>query len=199
MGSLATIMAKVPMKGGDLGATFFRLPPGLTLAEWKQAAQRVTSIGYAYWWWVADLAYYARHHFTPAETKVAIEELARACGCRTSRIYELAVVGRDYAVAERVKGISITHHVVVRTVEKGRRHALLTRAAAQGWPVRVLVEKMQRPEERLVTVVFKVPALVAREKRFERATKAFAEAWTAETFVWGTVRPRRAQRVLGKV
>lgn len=192
---VGTFMEKLPTKVGvaigDVGATYLRLPPGTTLAEWRRAAQRITAIGYGYWWWLADLAHFARHHFVGKDQQAAFTELSQAAGMRMSRLYQLAQVAQGYPVRERVPGISITHHLYVMHLPKARRMALLRSAARRGWPLRVLSEHAVSKEERMVSVMLKVPAVVAREKKFTKGLAAFADQWTAHYFVWGTVRPRK--------
>lgn len=49
------------LKGGNVGATYLRIPPGTTEEEWARLATKVTTIGHGYWWWVGDLAAFALH------------------------------------------------------------------------------------------------------------------------------------------
>ena len=43
----------IKLPTGELGPTFLRIPPGTTKSQWAVIAQRVTTVGYGYQWWLA--------------------------------------------------------------------------------------------------------------------------------------------------
>lgn len=176
--------------GADVGDTFLQLPPGTTKEQWAQVAERVTEIGQGYHWWLADLAAYALHAF--ADGKQTILELAARAGIRRAHMRMLARVGASFPVPQRVRGLTIFHHLAVVRLTPGRRAQLLAMAVRRNWPARVLHDYVRPPDERTVLAYIRVPARVGRSNNFQRALRDFAARWQGRSYLVGMARPAAA-------
>lgn len=163
----------VTFKGFEVTEIGLNIPPGTTKEKWAELATKVANVGQGYWWWVGDLANYARQNFgTDKQIEESIQELANICGSSRKHIVTIADTARAYAVKHRISHLSISHHMYAARVPLRRRQMLLNRALKQCWPVRRMMQAVLKDKtKRTSKIILRVPTRIANSARFKKGSQ----------------------------
>lgn len=182
------------LKGGEVGSTYLRIPPGTTEESWAKLATKVTTIGHGYWWWVGDLAAYAMHAFAVKTREEHIKALATATGGTVRYIEMCARTAKAYSIPRRIARLGISHHMALMRsgVTAAKQDALLQLAVRQNLTVSQLRQRILPKAKRTQLVLIRVPATIARKPSFHAALAQFAKQWHAVSFyAWGCKQPKK--------
>ena len=177
----STVQLPVPIPNGAIGTLFLRIPPTTDRDGWSALAQRITSFGGSYAWWVADLAAFAKHHFE--DWNRALDELSQAVSGGRKYIEQLARCGRLYSVSDRIAGLSITHFIyALQHVPAHRRTKVLKHAAAHGISAGTMIDSFIPADKRTFMVIFKIPERHQEADDLEAACSTLAHQFPGTKF-----------------
>jgi len=171
----------IKLPTGELGPTFLRIPPGTTKSQWAAIAQRVTTVGYGYQWWIGELAAYAMHNFENGDK--SLQELCNATGYGRKQIRLFTYCVKKYPVKDRHANLSVSHHLAVLFMPVAKRSKLLATAAKRSWSVRELREHSTPREAK--TILFTVRAWKADSQRVYKALQRLCKDMDCQLRVYG--------------
>lgn len=180
-------MSKQLMVFGGLKATevSLQIPPGLTQEGWGEVAASLTAFGHGYNWWLGDLAFYGEHNFGLE----CIEELSAATGVGVKQLRLFGYTAKKFSVPERVKGLSITHHLRVVHLSPAERAAVLRKALKKAISTRELTQLVHKGQEKTYIIKVRVKGKGHARRLLEQLAPV-CKAAGAVAYIEGRFAPR---------